>query len=130
VSKHETPLTRWYWRQVGGTLVEEFIAVEATAHCGRRVLDGVILPDGEFRIARQAEVSLDGRDIIVVQTKTGRLGMYLMGQALFSAELMRRFRPRSVRSVALCQASDSVLQPLFERFPGMQVVVCPVVIEA
>jgi hypothetical protein len=28
MSKHETPMTRWYWRQVGGTLIEEFVAVE------------------------------------------------------------------------------------------------------
>jgi hypothetical protein len=38
---------------------------------------------------------------VIVQTKANRLGMYLLGQAFFSAQLMRRFHPRSVESVAL-----------------------------
>src|SRR5262245_4037237 len=125
MSKHETPMTRWYWQQVGGTLIEEFVAIEKTSICGRRVLDGVIIKDGEFRIAQQAEVSLEGRDVIVIQTKANRLGMYLMGQAFFSAQLLQRFQPRSVVSVALCSQDDTVLRPLFEQFPNMKVVVCP-----
>jgi hypothetical protein len=125
MSYHETPMTRWYWQQVGGTLIEEFIAVERTPTCGRRVLDGVIIKGGEYRIAKQSEVSLDGKDIIVVQTKASRLGMYLMGQAFFSAQLIRRFMPRSVVSVALCSKDDSVLRPLFEQYPNMKVIVCP-----
>jgi hypothetical protein len=88
MSKHETPMTRWYWQQVGGTLVEEFVAVEGTSQCGRRVLDGPVVLEGDFRIAPQSEVSLAGRDVIVIQTKASRLGMYLMGQAFFSAQLI------------------------------------------
>lgn len=118
-------MTRWYWRQVGGTLIEEFVAVRRTKDCGPRLLDGVIIKDGEHRIARQPEVSLEGRDVIVVQTKADRLGMYLMGQAFFSAQLIRAFNPRSVVSVALYSRNDSVLGPLFEQYPDMRVVVCP-----
>lgn len=124
MSKHETPMTRWYWQQVGGTLVEEFVAVKRTATCGVRILDGVIIRDGEFRIAKQSEVSIEGKDIVVIQTKAGRLGMYLMGQAFFSAQLIKPFKPRSVTSVALCGMDDSVLRPLFEQYPNMKVVVC------
>jgi len=36
--------------------------------CGTRVLDGVIIKGGEFRVARQSEVSVEGKDIIVVHT--------------------------------------------------------------
>ena len=125
MSKNETPMTRWYWKQVGGTLIEEFIAVYGGADRGIRVLDAIILPSGEFRIAKQHEVSIEGKDIIVVQTKAGRLGMHLLGQALFSAQLVQRFRPRSVLSVALCSKDDAVLRPLFEQYPGTKVVVCP-----
>ena len=123
--KREPAMTRWYWRQVGGTLIEEFVAVYRTPTCGQRLLDGVIIRGGEFRIARQSEVSVEGQDVIVVQTKVGRLGMYLMGQALFSTQLMQRFKPRSVVSVALCHQDDAVLGPLFKQYSGMQVVVCP-----
>jgi hypothetical protein len=86
MSKHETPMTRWYWQQVGGTRIEEFVAVEGTSRCGRRVLDGLVVLDGEFRIAQQAEVALAGQDVIVIQTKASRLGMSLMGQAFFAAQ--------------------------------------------
>jgi hypothetical protein len=92
MSTHETPMTHWYWQQVRGTLIEEFVAVQGSSTSGRRVLDGVIIKGGEFRIAQQREVSLESKDIIVVQTKASRLGMYLMGQAFFSAQLMQRFK--------------------------------------
>ena len=125
MSKHETPMIRAYWSQVGGTLIEEFPAVRRTAICGQRLLDAVILPNGETRIAHWQEISLEGKDVIVVQAKAHRLGMYLMGQAFFSAQLLERFKPASVKSVALCTRDDSVLKPLLEQYPGMQVVVLP-----
>lgn len=128
MSKHETPMTRWYWQQVGGTLVEEFVVVERSATCGQRLLDGVIIQDGEFKMARQSEVSVEGQDVIVIQTKASRLGMYLMGQTLFSAQLIRQFNPRSVKSVALCSQDDAVLRPLLEQYPGMQVVIYPKIV--
>ncbi len=125
MSKRETPMTRWYWQQMGGTLVEEFCAVPRSQTCGIRLLDAVIIKGGEKRIAKQSEVTVEGQDIIVVQTKAERLGMYLMGQVLFSAHLMQRFNPRSVESVALVAKDDDVMRPLLEQYPGMRVVVCP-----
>ena len=125
MSKHETPMTRWYWNEVGGTLIEEFCVVRPSQSCGTRLLDAVIVKDGPFQIARQSEVSIEGRDIIVVQAKAKRLGMYLMGQALFSAQLVVRFKPRSVESVALVAQDDAELRLLLEQYPGMRVVVCP-----
>lgn len=125
MSKLETPMTRWYWQQIGGTLVEEFCAVRPSRTCGIRLLDGVIIRGDECRIAKQSEISIEGRDVTVVQTKAERLGMYLMGQAFFSAQLLLPFRPRSIESVALVARDDDVLRPLFEQYPGMRVVVCP-----
>lgn len=80
---------------------------------------------GPFVIARQSEISIEGQDIVVVQAKAKRLGIYLMGQTLFSAQLMQRFRPRSVESVALVNKDDDVLRPLLEQYPGIRVIVCP-----
>ena len=125
MSKHESPMIEHYWQQVGGTLVVEFPVVKRTRTCGRRLIDAVILPNREKRIAHWREVSLEGEEVIVVQAKAGRLGMYLMGQTFFSAALVERFGPVSVRSVALCRRDDSVLRPLLERYPGMEVVVIP-----
>ena len=125
MSKLETPMTRWFWQQVGGTLVEEFCAVPRSRECSNRLIDGVIIKGEEFRIARQAEIDISGKDIVVVQAKARRLGMYLMGQAFFSAQLLKRFNPRSVESVAIVTKDDAVLRPLFEQYKGMRVVVYP-----
>ena len=124
MSKHETGLIREYWRRTGGTLVEEFPAVRGTQSNGPRYLDAVIIPDEDTRIASASEVSLNGKDIICVQAKRGRLGMYLMGQTLFSKQLLEiRFKPRSVLSVALCTRDDEVLRPLLEKHDNVKVVV-------
>jgi hypothetical protein len=124
MTKLETPMTRRYWKRVGGTLLEEYLVVPRGPGVGRRLVDAVIVLDGENRIASPGEsVSLDGRDLIVVQTKAYRLGMYLMGQALFSRVLIEdRIAARSVRAVALCATDDAVLRPIAERF-GIEVVV-------
>ena len=91
-------------------------------------MDGLIILGGEKKIARPSEVEIAGKDIIVVQTKRGklktRLGMYLLGQAFFSRELMRPFKPRSIRTVAICTAGDDVLEPIAREF-SIEVVVLP-----
>jgi len=121
MSKNETPMTRWYWKQVGGTLIEEFIAVHGGADRGIRVLDAIILPFEEFRIAKQYEVSIEGKDVVVVQTKSRRLGMGLLGQALFSAQLVQRFHPRSALSVALPNWQDALLVAIIDLPFSLQV---------
>lgn len=124
MSKLETPMTRRYWERVGGTLLEEYPVVSRGPGVGQRLIDAVIIVDGDHRIASPEErVSLDGHDLIVVQTKAYRLGMYLLGQALFSRVLIEdRFGPKSVRTVALCAVDDAVLRPIAERY-GIEVVV-------
>ena len=124
MSKKETPITRRYWKAMGGTLIEEFPAVKAGPGNGARVVDAVIIPGGPFEIRLAGSVELTGKDIVVVQTKATRLGMYLLGQALFSRRLMEPFRPSSIRSVALCTKGDAVLEPLAEEY-GIEVVVIP-----
>ena len=118
-------MTRWYWQQVGGTLVEEFCAVRRGGDCSNRLIDGVIIKGGEFRIARQTEVEISDKDIVVVQAKASRLGIYPYGQAFFSAQLLKRFNPRSIESVAIVTKDDAILRPLFEQYEGMRVVVSP-----
>ncbi len=125
MSKRETPMTHWYWKQVGGTLIEEFPAVQRTNEKAARFIDGVIVRGGKHRIAKAHEVDLAEQDIIIVQTKDSRLGMYLMGQAFFSLHLMIKFKPRTIHAVALCRENDAVLGPIFESYPNMKVVTWP-----
>jgi len=123
MSKKETPITRWYWNQVGGLLIEEFLAVRRTRARGDRKLDGLIVLGEPKSISGPIEFDLTDRDVVVVQTKAERLGMYLMGQTLFSRDLALSLGAKSVRSVALCIRDDEVLRPLLERHEGCEVVV-------
>ena len=116
MSKRETPLTRKYWQSIGGTLIEEFPAVTGGDSNSRRLLDGVVILGGENRIAKASEVDIEGRDIVVIQTKVNRLGMYLMGQAFFSRELMKTFKPKSIKTVAICGKDDTVMRDLCKEF--------------
>lgn len=122
MSLHETPMLRRYWKRVGGILIEEYPVVRGGADRGPRYIDGIIVRSRTTRIARARDVSLRGKHIIVVQVKTGRLGMNLMGQAFFSMSLMRKFQPASIQTVALCEKDDSVLRPIFERHRNCKVV--------
>ena len=123
MSFRETPLTRWYWNQVGGLLIEEFPLVRAKPGVSPRYLDGLIVLGEEKRLSESRDFPIEGRDVIAVQTKASRLGMYLMGQCLFSLELVKRLNPRTVTSVALCTADDELLRPMLEKFPGCTVVI-------
>ena len=76
LSQLETPMTRRYWQRVGGTLLEEYLVVPRSPGVARRLIDAVVIVDGDRRIASMGErISLDGHDLIVVQTKSYRLGM-------------------------------------------------------
>lgn len=114
MSKHETWRTRVYWREVGGLLIEEFHAIKADKeqNVGKRAIDGVIVLGEPKAIQTGGAHDFQGKDLIVIQTKSGRLGMYLMGQAYFSREIMRRFNPRSVRAVAICGRTDAEMVAL------------------
>ena len=86
----------------------------------QRLMDGVIILGTETKIISWKDISLKNQDIIVIQTKAHRLGMYLMGQAFFSKELMKKFEPKSIRSVIVCTKDDSVMRSLAEQF-GLEV---------
>lgn len=60
MSTTETPLTRRYWKTVGGTLIEEFPAVRAGPENGLRLLDGVIILGGPFEIQLADSVEITG----------------------------------------------------------------------
>jgi hypothetical protein len=112
VSLHETWRTRKYWETVGGLLIEEFIAVDGTREQGRRPVDAIIVLGEKKEIYNGNKYDITGKDVIVIQTKRGRIGMYLLGQAYFSKFLIEKHNPRSVRSVAICGKTDNVMQEL------------------
>ena len=114
MSKHETPLTRKYWNEIGGTLIEEFPAVLKGDNHSQRLMDGIILLGQQKTIESWKNIEIKGKDIVVIQTKASRLGMNVMGQAFFSIELMKKYHPKSIKSVIVCNKDDEVLRPIAE----------------
>lgn len=123
-SKREEPMINRLWERMGGTLIREYPIVVGTRSQGARRIDAIILVGEPTRERAAHEVSdLSDYHVVVVQAKDARLGMYLMGQTLFSKVLVERIHhPRSVRALALCKARDAVMGPLLEEFPGIEVV--------
>ena len=124
MSKHESWRTRQFWESTGGFLIEEFLAIPASSDnsVGKRLIDGVIVLGEKKGIQVGGSFELKGKDIIVVQTKANRLGMYLMGQAFFSKQIMQRFKPSSIRTVAICEKTDKEMEVLCKA-NGIEVVV-------
>lgn len=118
-------MTRWFWGQTGGLLIEEFLVVEGSRDRGSRRLDGLIVLGEPKTHKLSIEFDIRDRDVIAVQTKARRLGMSLAGQCLISRDLVRSLGPKSVRSIALCTADDSALRPLLEQHEGCEVIVFP-----
>jgi hypothetical protein len=112
MSKHETWRTRKYWEQIGGLLIEEFEAVPRSKTQARRPIDGLIVLNERNAIHRGTSFDIEGKDVIVIQTKSGRIGMYLLGQAYFSKLLIARHNPRSIKCVAICGKTDSMMEEL------------------
>jgi hypothetical protein len=133
MSSDKTAMIERYWQKVGGALFLEFPLTKRTSTSRPRwaaalIVAGLPKRKREWSEAEAAgfETSLvEGKDIVVIQVKEEPtpLGMPLLGQTLFGAELLKELRPASVRGVALCRKGDSALRRAFERFPGMEVVV-------
>ena len=90
----------------------------------KRPLDAVIILGEKKEIHPGNYTDIKDKDVIVVQTKRGRLGMYLLGQAFFSRELLLSHGPNSVKSVAVCGRGDDVMQKLADKFE-IEVVIIP-----
>ena len=104
--------TRKFWSTTGGLLIEEFVAVKGSRTTGRRPIDGLIVLNEETAIHPDNFYDIDGKDVIAVQTKCDRIGMYLLGQAYFSKFLISKYNPRSIKSVAICGKYDDVIGQL------------------
>ncbi|MDA1369853.1 MAG: hypothetical protein O2971_03700 [Proteobacteria bacterium] len=126
MSKHESWRTRAYWEKVGGLLIEEFQAVSANSggNVARRLIDGLIVLGEETTVRSGGSFDISGRDVICIQTKGSRLGMYLMGQAFFSRELLMKLNPLSIRTVAICSKNDELMSELCAA-QDIEVVVMP-----
>lgn len=133
MSKHETPMTEWYWRTLNGgkgLLIREFPAVEGGKGRaeGKRHIDGVIICGkncGSRKGQKGDRAKVKGKKVIVIQSKAKRLGMYLIGQTIVSRELMKALGAKVVLSVAVHRKDDPVMRKVLESFRKCQAVVYP-----
>ena len=88
-------------------------------------MDGLVILDGPFQTSDDVRRDITGKDDVVIQSKNKRLGMYLMGQAIFSRQLILAKSAKSVRSVAVCRKDDKVMRPMLLRHEGIEVHFCP-----
>jgi hypothetical protein len=131
MSKHETPMTRWYWEKINrgrGLLIEEFGAIRRNEKRGhnKRHIDGVIVlgQPAERRGPRKGDRKLvRDKEVIVIQSKARRLGMSLIGQVVVSRELLINLKAKTVKSVGVCKEDDKILRRILRRFEGCSAVV-------
>jgi hypothetical protein len=123
MSKRETPLTLAYWEHIKGTLIEEYPIVNKGKDCSPRWIDALIIKDGDYKKLpeRTDLIDLSGLDVICVQTKSRRVGMYLLGQAFFSMKLLEMKNPKSILSIALCTQTDSYMEKIIEDIPNLKI---------
>jgi hypothetical protein len=109
-------MTIAFWRSSGrGTLMLEYPVVLRDGASNRRAVDALILLDGEFtRIAWTEAPNMDGRPVVLIQTKAYRTDAALVGQAVFSPILLRRRHPRlgQIESVLLSPEPEPALSDL------------------
>jgi hypothetical protein len=103
-------------------LIEEFVAIEGSKCNGRRPIDGLIVLCEPKAIHAGNTHNITEKDVIIIQTKRRRIGMYLLGQAYFSKFLVERHAPKSIKCVAICGKSDTVMEELAKSH-GVEVVV-------
>ena len=131
MSKHETPMTRWYWRTVNGRqglLIEEFPAVKRDGAKGKnkRHIDGVIVlgQKAARRGPRKGDRELvKGKRVIVIQSKARRLGMSLIGQVVVSCKLLEYLGADVAKSVGVCKEDDKILHKVLKTFDKCEAVV-------
>lgn len=129
MNKPERDLIRKYAKQTGGTLIFEYPMVKKAADRGSRRLDALIIRGGLPKEADWRRVGdLTRKEVEFIQAKNSRLGMSLMGQALFSRSLMNEvmqnkgWKLKARRWLALCTRGDKRLGALMADY-GIDVVV-------
>jgi len=108
MSKNETWMTRNYWEEVGGLMIEEYLVVKQSLSNGPRRLDGLIILGQTKETRQNIPFEIKEKDVICIQTKNSRLGIYVMSQAFSSRMLLELNSPKSIKSVILVSKNDSV----------------------
>lgn len=117
MSKKETPLTRYYWQNIigKGLLIEEFQLIKKSENNSYRLADGLIVLNEEFKIHTTNTFDIKGKEVILLQTKSSTLGMYLAGQTFISKLILEKYhQPKNIRAVSICLKDDIIIRNFLE----------------
>ena len=124
MSKHETPMTEACATEIRkrghqGQLIMEWMAVRSNKngepHRGQRLIDGVFVLNEPEDSDLGPKSDLRGRMVFVIQSKAKPLGMYLMGQVLFSMRILEKeCGTKIVGSFAVCHEEDILMSKLLK----------------
>ena len=115
MTKLETALTRLLWRELGGTLYEDFpLAIRGRSNLNApRNLHGLIDKGGRFEISTRYPGSMVKKDLVVVLAKSKNVGVFSTVEALSAIKLVDRHHlPRSIEGYIVCLQEDEVLRAI------------------
>lgn len=113
--KLETALTRLLWREVGGTLYEDFpLAIRGRNNANApRTLHGLIDKGGPLEISDRFPGTMIKKDLVVILAKSKGAGVFSTVEALSAIKLVdRHHQPRSIEGYIVCLQEDEVLRAI------------------
>ena len=125
----EWPITRDYWEREmrsRGTLYRELEIVPHGRGQRRRADAVVVLDEADGKVIEKSVMQdLDGKRVVVIQTKATFLNAYVFGQALLSPTLIcQKWSPASMKTIILCTSDLADLSNLIRReFPHIEICV-------
>ncbi len=122
MNKTEKKMIQAYWKESGGTLIEDFFI--ATTENGEAITaDAIILlPDGLKRDSRDKEVL--GREAIIIYAVEGSPSVSLIGMATIGAVLLEKNHgAKATLIVILSTKEDHTISKFMENNPSIRLVV-------
>jgi hypothetical protein len=113
MEKLESLLTRLLWREIGGTLYEDFPLTNRGKINAPAVINGLIDVKGKNEIGKYSPRSLNKKTVAVVLAKPKGAGMFSVGEILSAVKLLdNRHELKSIEGYIVSVKEDEVLRSL------------------
>ena len=126
MEKLETLLTRMLWKELGGTLWEDY-PLTRRPRSNAPATVGLIDKGGEPEIGKYFPRTLSGKDIAVVLARPNNPGLFTAGEALAAVKLLdNQYEPKTIEGYIVSVQEDNVLSDLLlGEYPFLKLKVYP-----